>query len=578
MTGEGVLGISPQAQYTFLLRSKRSLRQRLRLWTPTPSELLRNRPSGAFGERLRCRLGGRVAPLLFWICIQRNGFSRSRGFGGAKPPSATVAKQGFDPVPCSMATNYLSTRTGTSGTGAGAKHAAYISALDRHADKTEVRAVIDKNIPASVAKDGLAFFKQADELERANGRSYRSVIVAIPREAADKTAWAQTFVDALLKDKHAYRLAIHDKGDGNPHAHLMFSERCLKEGKTAKDFFSRQNPKDRFVSHKDWLKNAKALYLTHVQKVAPDYVPKMSGEPKIGQKLKNASPAWEAQRAKREKAVTKIRRAEAQLQTLDGMLVTAKTNFAIDQHRPAFNRLVPAIQAKAHARIKLHISKPNKDGSPKTLNQVLDDVGRSIALWLKFQTEELERRAQEARAQALNVEIQAIEAARQAAGMDAFFKSYDAAQALRMPKAEAPATPVRRSYEAGVDEQQAIQQTPFIHQAFHGCQNLDNARIYDDVLFEIQQLPEIHPVRRYADQELHDYVKSLGRTNAQRYDHAAREFKLWFNDSMKAHEEAQPQAAAQAIHAQHEANKPHFHRNPWRGSMPRYVPNFAKKE
>ncbi len=61
--------------------------------------------------------------------------------------------------------------------------------------------------------------------------------MAIPREATDKAAWAQTSADRLLKDKHAYRLAIHDKGDGNPHTHLMFSEWELKEGKTAKDFF-----------------------------------------------------------------------------------------------------------------------------------------------------------------------------------------------------------------------------------------------------------------------------------------------------------------------------------------------------
>lgn len=141
-----------------------------------------------------------------------------------------------------MATNYLATRTGCAGKGAGAKHAAYISGLGRHADKTEVQSVIDKNVPASVAKDGLEFFQKAGELERANGSSFRSLIIAIPREAVDITAWAQTYVDDLLKDRHAYRLAINDKGDGNPYAHLMFSERGLKENQTAKDFFSRKTP------------------------------------------------------------------------------------------------------------------------------------------------------------------------------------------------------------------------------------------------------------------------------------------------------------------------------------------------
>jgi hypothetical protein len=65
----------------------------------------------------------------------------------------------------------VSTRTGKAGIGAGGKHVAYSLGLDQHADKTEVQTVVDNNIPASVAKDGLAFFKKADELERASGRT-----------------------------------------------------------------------------------------------------------------------------------------------------------------------------------------------------------------------------------------------------------------------------------------------------------------------------------------------------------------------------------------------------------------------
>lgn len=331
---------------------------------------------------------------------------------GARSPHVlawlTLAKTGIDPLICSMATNYLATRTGSAGQGAGGKHAAYISGLDRHADKTEVKAVIDKNIPASVAKDGLEFFQKADELERANGRSYRSVIIAIPREADDKTAWAQTFADDLLKDKHAYRLAIHDKGDGNPHAHLMFSERGLTEGKTAKDFFSRKNPKPTYATSlkesADWLNNAKALYLTHVQKVAPDYVPTPKGEPKIGPKLKNASAAFEARRADREKTVHGIRDGEKAVRVLDAQILDTKTAYVIDQHRAAFERLTPNQHPKARAAVRLHISKPNKDGSPKTMKQILDDVGRAIGQWLKAQTEELERMAQEAQQRAMEAE------------------------------------------------------------------------------------------------------------------------------------------------------------------------------
>lgn len=313
-----------------------------------------------------------------------------------------------------MATNYLATRTGSAGKGAGGKHATYISGLDRHADKTEVQAVIDKNIPASVAKDGLEFFQKADELERANGRSYRSLIVAIPREAVDKTAWAQTYVDDLLKDRHAYRLAIHDKGDGNPHAHLMFSERGLKEGQTAKDFFSRKNPKPTYATSKkesaDWLKNAKALYLTHVQKVAPDFVPTPKGEPKIGPKLKNASAAFEAKRAKRENQVHRIRNGEAELATLDAYLVNHKTHFAFQHFKPQFEKTPIKTQATIKDRMRLHVSKPNTDGSPKTLKQILEELSQVVARWIADIARENERKAQEAQQQAMNAERERLKA------------------------------------------------------------------------------------------------------------------------------------------------------------------------
>ena len=309
-----------------------------------------------------------------------------------------------------MATNYVSTRTGSAGKGAGGKHAAYISGLDRHADKTEVQAVIDKNIPASVAKDGLEFFQKADELERANGRSYRCLIIAIPREATDKTAWAQTFTDDLLKDRHAYRLAIHDKGDGNPHAHLMFCERGLKEGKTAKDFFSRQNPKDRFVSHKDWLKQAKALYLTHVQKVAPDFVPTPKGEPKIGPKLKNAGESYETQRADRETKVGIIRRGEAAIEGLDRKLAKEKTRFAYDHFKPQLETAKPREKVKIRKAMRIHVSKPNKDGSPKTIKQILEELSQAVATWIADMAQEAQRKAQEARQQAMEAERQRLAA------------------------------------------------------------------------------------------------------------------------------------------------------------------------
>lgn len=229
-----------------------------------------------------------------------------------------------------MATFYLRTRTGLACEGRALKHMSYVSGIGAYSDKSEVKHIIDKHIP-SFAADALDFFDLSDKLERQNGRSYRSLVIAIPREAPNALAWAQSLVDDLLKDRHAYRLVIHDKGDGNPHAHVVFSERGLKEGKTPKDFFSRQNAKDRSISTKPWLKQAKAVYLMHVRTVAPDYVPPNSGEIKIGPKLKEAKPSYTVQREAMSERVDTVRKGERIVIKLDEKIEALKSEIEQDR-------------------------------------------------------------------------------------------------------------------------------------------------------------------------------------------------------------------------------------------------------
>jgi MobA/MobL family len=211
-----------------------------------------------------------------------------------------------------MATFYLRTRTSRASAVRGAAHANYIAGNDRYAHKDEVIAFIDCNLP-SWAKDARHFFEVADNKERLNGRSYRSVIFAIPNESADKVQWAQNYADELLGNRHAYRLAIHDKPN-NPHAHLMFSERgapaALKRSLNQddqKNYFSQQNPKDRQISKRGWLAKAKELYLRHIRRICPRYEPPNRLEPKIGPELKDAGPTYEAKRKQRKALVSKQR-------------------------------------------------------------------------------------------------------------------------------------------------------------------------------------------------------------------------------------------------------------------------------
>lgn len=211
-----------------------------------------------------------------------------------------------------MATFYLRTRTSRASAVRGTAHANYIAGNDRYAHKNEVIDVIDRNLP-SWAKDARHFFEVADSKERLNGRSYRTVIFAIPNESNDKVQWAQEYAEELLGNRHAYRLAIHDKPN-NPHAHLMFSERgvpaALKRSLNQdeqQNYFSQQNPKAREISKRGWLAKAKELYLRHIRRVCPTYFPANRFEPKIGPALKDAGATYEAKRQEREAAVQNIR-------------------------------------------------------------------------------------------------------------------------------------------------------------------------------------------------------------------------------------------------------------------------------
>jgi hypothetical protein len=226
-----------------------------------------------------------------------------------------------------MATYFVKTAPGISGRGGAS--ADYVAGNDKYSDKKEVKHVVDKNLP-KWAKDGKDFFSKADVLERANGRPLRSLIVAIPREAKDPLAWSKALVDDVLKDKHAYRMAIHDSGDGNPHLHLIFCERGRNNENNVDDpkaYFTRKNPKllpNSLKESAQWLANVKDVYLKHVQTVAPDFVPKMLDEIKIGPKLKGAGRGYEEARKAREEDVNKMRYAREAIEMLDKQIEQAR--------------------------------------------------------------------------------------------------------------------------------------------------------------------------------------------------------------------------------------------------------------
>ena len=120
-----------------------------------------------------------------------------------------------------------------------------------------------------------AYWQAADEHERANGRLYSEVQFALPREldAGSRRELAGAFAEQVCGgERLPYTLALHRGGQdgGNPHAHLMFSERG-NDGiaRSAEQWFKRHNPKapvqggarkSRAAKAGDWLDRARQVW------------------------------------------------------------------------------------------------------------------------------------------------------------------------------------------------------------------------------------------------------------------------------------------------------------------------------
>ena len=104
--------------------------------------------------------------------------------------------------------------------------------------------LLPKNAPSRFADRG-TLWNEVEAGERKNGRLAREVVLALPREFGQEeqkaavAEYCQTFTGmGMIAD-----YAIHDKGDGNPHAHIMLTDRPL----TADGFAKKKN--------RDWNKD-----------------------------------------------------------------------------------------------------------------------------------------------------------------------------------------------------------------------------------------------------------------------------------------------------------------------------------
>ena len=139
----------------------------------------------------------------------------------------------------------------------GAKHAAYITREQEYSRRKDIEWSESGNMPDFAANSPREFWLAADTHERANGRTYTEIQVALPRELSREAqiALAREAAQQFMGGRFAYTMAVHnpvahDKIE-QPHMHLMFSERAIDDRTRtlpAEQFFKRNGAK----KDRDW--------------------------------------------------------------------------------------------------------------------------------------------------------------------------------------------------------------------------------------------------------------------------------------------------------------------------------------
>lgn len=164
---------------------------------------------------------------------------------------------------------HLHVSTGSRGGGQSAKAKSdYITRQGKY-EKQEDKCIYTEsgNMPKFAEEDPTEYWQAADEHERANGRLFTEVEIALPQEMEphEYCGLASRMAAKIANEKNLpYTMAVHEGRGDNPHAHIVVSERA-NDGieRSAEQWFKRANKqdpelggaaKDREIQHKDWLK------------------------------------------------------------------------------------------------------------------------------------------------------------------------------------------------------------------------------------------------------------------------------------------------------------------------------------
>jgi hypothetical protein len=176
-----------------------------------------------------------------------------------------------------------------------AAHAQYIAREGQYQQRSGVELVESGNMPEFAQADPHSFWVAADAHERANGRTYTELQIALPRELdpAQRQELAREATRELLSDRFAYTLAVHsplakDNID-QPHMHLMFSERAVTET-------TREMPEERFFKRNGAKKDPQWNDRNKPEEVREKWVEMMNGAmQKAGIEQRLDSRSWAEQ-------------------------------------------------------------------------------------------------------------------------------------------------------------------------------------------------------------------------------------------------------------------------------------------
>ena len=131
-------------------------------------------------------------------------------------------------------------------------HAQYIAREGQYQSRGGLELVESGNMPEFARENPQLFWEAADAFERANGRAYTELQIALPRELnpEQRNELAREATRELLGDRFAYTMAVHTPlakdNIEQPHMHLMFSERVVDfntQSLSEERFFKRNGAK-----------------------------------------------------------------------------------------------------------------------------------------------------------------------------------------------------------------------------------------------------------------------------------------------------------------------------------------------